>query len=69
MSWFTPLFSRRRISNDLSAEIQEHLDERIEELIAEGMPRKRCRGCGAARIWERDVDCRRQPGSVAVAID
>src|ERR1700688_2362747 len=40
MSWLAQLFSRRRIYSDLSAEIQEHLDERIEELIAEGMPKK-----------------------------
>lgn len=40
MSWLKRLFSRPGIFNDLSAEIQEHLDERIEELIAEGMPRK-----------------------------
>jgi predicted permease len=40
MSWLAQLFSRRRIYNDLSAEIQEHLDERIEELIAEGMAKK-----------------------------
>jgi len=36
MSWIRQFFSRRRIYNDLSAEIQEHLDERIEGLIAEG---------------------------------
>jgi predicted permease len=36
MSWIRQFFSRRRIYNDLSAEIQEHLNERIEELIAEG---------------------------------
>jgi predicted permease len=40
MSWLAQLFSRRRICRDLSAEIQEHLDERVEELIAEGMRRK-----------------------------
>jgi len=40
MSWLTQLFSRRRMYSDLSAEIQEHLDERIEELIAEGMLKK-----------------------------
>ncbi len=40
MSWLTQLFSRRRIYSDLSAEIQEHLDERIEDLIAAGMPKK-----------------------------
>jgi putative ABC transport system permease protein len=39
MSWIRQFFSRPRIYNDLSAEIQEHLDERIEELIAEGVSR------------------------------
>jgi predicted permease len=34
------LFSRRRLYNDLSEEIQQHLDEKIEELVASGMPRK-----------------------------
>jgi hypothetical protein len=38
MNWIKQLFSRRRIYSDLSAEIQEHLDERVEELIAQGMP-------------------------------
>src|ERR1700688_1487675 len=40
MSWLAQWFARRRIYSDLSAEIQEHLDERIAELVAEGMPQK-----------------------------
>src|SRR5216684_114341 len=40
MNWFKQLFSRRRLFNDLSEEIQEHLEEKIEELVAGGMPRK-----------------------------
>src|ERR1700730_146085 len=40
MSWLAQLFSRRQIYSDLSAEIQEHLDERSEELTAEGVPKK-----------------------------
>jgi putative ABC transport system permease protein len=40
MSWLKQLFSRRHLYNDLSEEIREHLDEKIEELIASGMPRK-----------------------------
>jgi predicted permease len=40
MSWLAQLFLRRRIYSDLSAELQEHLDERIEELVAEGVPKK-----------------------------
>jgi len=40
MNWFEQLFSRRRLYNDLSEEIQAHLEEKIEELVASGMPRK-----------------------------
>jgi len=40
MNWFKQLFSRRRLYNDLSEEIQAHLEEKIEELVAGGMPRK-----------------------------
>jgi putative ABC transport system permease protein len=39
MNWFQQLFSRRRIYDDLSEEIREHLEERTEELVASGMPR------------------------------
>jgi predicted permease len=40
MNWVKQLFSRRRLYNDLSEEIQEHLDEKIEELVAGGISRK-----------------------------
>jgi len=40
MNWFDRLFSRRRLYNDLSEEIEQHLEEKIEELVATGMPRK-----------------------------
>lgn len=33
------MFSRRKIYDDLTDEIREHLDERVEELLAEGMSR------------------------------
>src|SRR5713101_9578440 len=39
MSWLKQLFSRRKLYNDLSEEIQEHLEEKIEELVAGGMSR------------------------------
>ena len=39
MSRLSQLFSRRRRYNDLSVSIQEHIAERADELIAEGMPR------------------------------
>ncbi len=40
MGWFRQLLSRRRVYHELSAEIREHLKERIEELVAGGMSRK-----------------------------
>src|SRR6266567_7361601 len=40
MMWFKQLFSRRCLYDDLSEEIHEHLEEKIEELAASGMPRK-----------------------------
>ena len=40
MNWLKQLFSRGRLYNDLSDEIQQHLEERIEELVAGGMSRE-----------------------------
>jgi predicted permease len=40
MRWLRQLFSRRRVYDDLSAEIREHLEEKVEELVAGGMSRK-----------------------------
>src|SRR3984893_6354038 len=40
MRWLTQLFWRRRLYGDLSQEIREHLEQKIEELVASGMPRK-----------------------------
>jgi predicted permease len=49
MKWLRRLFSRRRVYDDLSEEIQEHLEEKVEELVASGMPRKE-----AARAARRE---------------
>src|ERR1700689_2040514 len=40
MNWLRQLFSRQRMYRELSEEIQAHLDEKIEELVADGMPRE-----------------------------
>ena len=40
MHWLKQMFSRRRLSADLSEEMQQHLEEKIEALIADGMPRE-----------------------------
>jgi predicted permease len=49
MNWLRQLFSRRRIYNDLSAEIREHLQEKIDELVASGLSRAE-----ATRIARRE---------------
>jgi predicted permease len=40
MNWLKQLFSRRCVFNDLSEEIPEHLEEKIDELLATGMSRE-----------------------------
>src|ERR1700739_3509322 len=40
MMWLKRLFSRRRLYSDLSEEIREHLEEKVEDLVATGMSRK-----------------------------
>jgi putative ABC transport system permease protein len=40
MIWLKRIFSRRRINAELSEEIREHLNEKIEELVASGMLRE-----------------------------
>src|SRR5580698_6455127 len=40
MNWLKQLFSRRRLYNDLSNEMQQHLEEKVEELVAAGLSKK-----------------------------
>ncbi len=40
MRWLRHLFSRGRVYDDLAEEIRQHLDKRVEELVAEGMSRE-----------------------------
>src|SRR5260370_8588033 len=59
MSWVKRVFSRRRLYGDLSEEIREHLEEKIEELVAGGMSRKEAtyaarREFGNIRLTEED---------------
>jgi predicted permease len=39
MTWLDRLLNRRRIYADLTAEMQAHLDEKVDDLVAHGMPR------------------------------
>jgi putative ABC transport system permease protein len=43
MNWWKQLSSRRQLDQDLSAEIQEHLEERTDALVAGGMSRAEAR--------------------------
>src|SRR3974390_3059929 len=43
MNWLKQLFSRRPLYRELSEEIQAHLDEKTEELVAGGMSREQAR--------------------------
>ena len=40
MQWFAQLSSRRRRYDDISVSIQEHIEERTDELMVEGIPRE-----------------------------
>ncbi len=40
MNWLKQLFLRKQLYSELSQEIQSHLDEKVEELVADGMPRE-----------------------------
>src|SRR5271154_1037650 len=40
MIWLKQIFYRHRLYSDLSDEMQQHLEEKIEELVATGMPKK-----------------------------
>src|SRR5487761_1777796 len=43
MNWIKQLFSRRRFYRDLSEEMREHLEEKIEGLVASRMPPEEAR--------------------------
>ena len=40
MRWLRNLFSRDKAYDDLAEEIRQHLDERVEALVGEGMNRE-----------------------------
>ena len=52
MMWLKQFLSRRRVYRELSEEIQAHLDEKIEELVAGGMSREEA-GFEARREFEK----------------
>jgi hypothetical protein len=55
MNWLRQLFSRGRLNRELLEEIQAHLDEKVEQLVADGMPREEAI-YSARREWQRALD-------------
>jgi predicted permease len=55
MNWIRHIFSRRRMYGELSEEITAHLEQKVEELVANGMPRK-----------EAEAAARREFGNVTL---
>ena len=53
MSRLRQLFLRRRPYSELSEEIQAHLDEKIEELVAGGTSREEASHSARRGVWER----------------
>jgi predicted permease len=60
MNWPRRIFGRRQLYDDLSEEIRAHLDEKVEELVASGMPREEaehaaCREFGNVMLTEENA--------------
>ena len=43
-TWIARLFARRRLDRDLAEEIAQHLDEKVDDLVADGVPRQEAIG-------------------------
>jgi predicted permease len=75
MNWIKRLLGRRRLYSDLSDEIQEHLAEKIEELVASGMSREGARYAArrefgnAALIEERGREVWQWPSIENILMD
>jgi predicted permease len=57
MSWFTRIFRRRNLYGDLAEEMREHLEEKTEQFVREGMSREEAtraarRAFGNAALFE-----------------
>ena len=61
MPWFKQLFSRRRRYDELSESIREHLDEKVADLMDNGMTRDQAVRAARRRVWQCGTDRRTQP--------
>ncbi|MEX2302442.1 MAG: ABC transporter permease [Bryobacterales bacterium] len=75
MNWIRQIFGRRRLFGDLSEEIRQHVEEKTDELAAQGMPRDEA--AAAARrefgnltsVEERGREVWRWPGLESFLFD
>jgi hypothetical protein len=54
MNWLKQLMTRNALKRDLAEEMRQHLEEKIEALIAEGLNRREAEH-RAPRIWKCDL--------------
>jgi predicted permease len=75
MIWLDRLFRRRRIYDDLAEEVRAHLEEKVEELVAGGMPRGEAAAAArrafgnVTRIQEAGHEAWRWPTLESVLLD
>jgi hypothetical protein len=55
MNWIPNIFRRRKLYDDLSEEMRLHIEERTEQLMGEGMSRRKPRGQRDARFRQPDA--------------
>ena len=61
MDWIPNFLRRRKLYEDLSEEMQLHLEERAEQLMAEGMSPQEAQAAGTPRIRKPSIAGRAQP--------
>ena len=67
MNMLRRLIERRQLERDLSDELRQHLDEKIEALVADGVPREKAERRAHSRVRQRDRDRGTWPRGVALA--
>ena len=55
MNLLRRLLERRRLERDLAEEIRQHLDEKIDELVADGLSREQAVRAGPSRVRQRTL--------------
>ena len=67
MNWIPGIFRRRQLYDDLSEEMRLHIEERMEQLMSEGLSPEEAERQARIAFGNVDADRGAQPRSVAVA--